>query len=294
LKNGFDAHTKDHEMRGMASEPARKPAIARTSGERNMIELNLAGKTAFVTGSGQGIGESIAKVFAAAGASVVIAERNESRGRTVLEEILATGGKAALQVVDVGFRDQITDAIAASVARAGRLDIVVHNAASFGGGLVENLDERQLDESLSINLKAAFRLTMAAIPHMRRQGGGRLLFTSSVTGPRVAMPGTSYYAAGKSGLNGFIRTAAIELARDAITVNGVEPGFIKTPAIDLLADEEGQKTMAKYVPMRRLGAPEDIAHAMLFLASDLAGYVTGQTIVVDGGSTLPESPIFVE
>jgi 3-oxoacyl-[acyl-carrier protein] reductase len=263
-------------------------------GELMMIALNLAGKTAFVTGSGQGIGASIARVFAEAGANVVIAERNESHGRTVVKEILSSGGKAFLQVCDVGYRDQIDDAIALAAARTGRLDIVVHNAASFVGGLVEDLDERQLDHSLGINLKAAFRLSKAAIPHMRRQGGGRLLFTSSVTGPRVAMPGTSYCAAGKSGLNGFIRTAAIELARDGITVNGVEPGFIKTPAIDLLADEQGQKTMAKYVPMRRLGAPEDIAHAMLFLASDVAGYITGQTIVVDGGSTLPESPIFAD
>ena len=259
-----------------------------------MIELSLAGKTAFITGSGQGIGATIAKIFAAAGASVVIAERNESHGSAVRDEILATGGNAALRVVDVGHADQISDAIAATVARSGRLDIIVHNAASFVGGLVEDLDEKQLEESLSVNLKAAFRLSKAAIPHMRQQGGGRLLFTSSVTGPRVAMPGTSYYAAGKSGLNGFIRTAAIELARDDITVNGVEPGFIRTPAMDLLAHEAGQKMMAKYVPMGRLGAPQDIAHAMLFLASDLAGYITGQTIVVDGGSTLPESPIFAE
>lgn len=259
-----------------------------------MNELGLAGKTAFITGSGQGIGASIAKVFAAAGADVVIATRTESHGNAVLNDILAAGGKAVLEVVDVGHSDQINDAIAATVARAGRLDIIVHNAASFVGGLVEDLDEGQLEESLSVNLKAAFRLSKAAIPHLRRQGGGRLLFTSSVTGPRVAMPGSSYYAASKSGLNGFIRTAAIELARDGITVNGVEPGFIKTPAMDLLADEEGQKVMAKYVPIGRLGAPEDIAYAMLFLASDVAGYVTGQTIVVDGGSTLPESPIFAD
>lgn len=259
-----------------------------------MIELSLAGKTAFVTGSGQGIGASIARIFASAGADVIVATRTERTGRAVVDEIVAAGGRAVLQVLDVGHADQIDDAIAATVARTGRLDIVVHNAACFAGRLVEDLDDGQLEESLSVNLKGAFRLSKAAIPHLRRQRGGRLLFTSSVTGPRVAMPGSSYYAAGKSGLNGFIRTAAIELAHDGITVNGVEPGFIKTPAMDLLADEQGQKVMAKYVPMRRLGAPEDIAHAMLFLASDIAGYITGQTIIVDGGSTLPESPIFAD
>ncbi|MDP9655306.1 UNVERIFIED_ORG: 3-oxoacyl-[acyl-carrier protein] reductase [Pseudomonas putida] len=259
-----------------------------------MTQFSLAGKTAFITGSGQGIGASIAKVFAAAGADVVIATRTEGHGQTVLEEIQDAGGSAVLQVMDVGDSEQIEKSIAATVEKFGRLDIIVHNAASFVGGLVEDLEDDQLEQSLNVILKAAFRLSKAAIPHMRKQGSGRLLFTSSVTGPRVVMPGASYYAASKSGLNGFIRTAAIELARDGITVNGVEPGFIKTPAMDLLADEEGQKVMAKFVPIGKLGVPEDIAYAMLYLASDLSGYVTGQTIIVDGGSTLPESPIFAD
>jgi 3-oxoacyl-[acyl-carrier protein] reductase len=244
----------------------------------------LKGKTALVTGSGQGIGAAIARVFASEGAQVVIATRTESHGQATLSAIVAAGGEAA----------QIERAVARAVSKYGKLDIAVHNAASFAAGMVEDLDDVLLEESLNVNLKAAFRLSKASIPHLRRQGGGRLLFTSSVTGPRVAMPGASYYAASKSGLNGFIRTAAIELAKDRITVNGVEPGFIKTPAMDLLADEEGQKVMAKYVPLGALGVPEDIAYAMLYLASDEAGYVTGQTIVVDGGSTLPESPTFAD
>jgi 3-oxoacyl-[acyl-carrier protein] reductase len=147
---------------------------------------------------------------------------------------------------------------------------------------------------LSINLKACFRFSKACIPHLRKRGGGRLLFTSSVTGPRVAMPGTAYYAASKGGMNAFIRTAAIELARENITVNGVEPGYIRTSAMELLADEQGMAQMAKYIPMGYIGSPEDIAYAMLYLASDEARYITGQTICVDGGSTLPESPVFLE
>jgi 3-oxoacyl-[acyl-carrier protein] reductase len=254
----------------------------------------LKGKTTIVTGAGQGIGAAIARVFAAEGARVVIATRTESHGQATLSDISVAGGEAALCVTDVGDPAQIERAVAFAVSTYGKLDIVVHNAASFAGGMVEELDDALLEESLNVNLKAAFRLSKAAIPHLRRAGGGRLLFTSSVTGPRVAMPGASYYAASKSGLNGFIRTAAIELARDRITVNGVEPGFIKTPAMDLIADEAGQKSMAKYVPMGALGVPEDIAYAMLYLASDEAGYVTGQTIVVDGGSTLPESPSFAD
>jgi len=108
------------------------------------------------------------------------------------------------------------------------------------------------------------------------------------------MPGTSYYAASKGGMNAFIRTAAIELARENITVNGVEPGFIRTAAMELLADEEGLAQMTKYIPAGYMGAPEDIAYCKLYLASDEARYITGQTICIDGGSTLPESPVFLE
>lgn len=259
-----------------------------------MVSKRLDGKTALITGAGQGIGAGIARVFAAEGGRVVIVTRTESHGWATLRDITSAGGEAVLCVADVGDARQIERSVAFAVSNYGKLDIVVHNAASFASGMVENFDEAGLEEALSVNLKAAFRLAKEAIPHLRRQGGGRLLFTSSVTGPRVVMPGASYYAASKSGLNGFIRSAAIELARERITVNGVEPGFIKTPAMDSLADERGQKLMAKYVPIGVLGVPEDIAYAMLYLASDEARYVTGQTIVVDGGSTLPESPVFAD
>jgi 3-oxoacyl-[acyl-carrier protein] reductase len=254
----------------------------------------LTGKVAIVTGSGQGIGQAIARVFAAAGAKVAIATRTPSHGEATLKLISEARGEAANFTVDIGDERQAVQVVERTVAHFGRVDILVHNAASFLGGPVAEYSEADLETVLSVNLKACFRLSRACIPHMRRQGGGRLLFTSSVTGPRVAMPGTAYYAASKGGMNAFIRTAAIELARDGITVNGVEPGYIKTPAMDLLADAEGQAQMAKYVPMGYIGSPDDIAFAMLYLASDAARYVTGQTIVVDGGSTLPESPAFLE
>jgi 3-oxoacyl-[acyl-carrier protein] reductase len=137
-------------------------------------------------------------------------------------------------------------------------------------------------------------LSAACIPHFKKQKKGRLLFTSSVTGPRVAYPGLSYYAATKSGVNGFIRNAALELARDGITVNGVEPGYIRTAAMELLTDEAGIKKMEYYIPVGHLGHVNDIAYTMLFLASEEASYITGQTVVVDGGSTLPESPICMD
>ncbi|MDA9008752.1 SDR family oxidoreductase [Alphaproteobacteria bacterium] len=259
-----------------------------------MSGMRLSGKTALVTGSGQGIGEAIAKVFAAEGAEVVVATRTQSSGQYTVDDIIQAGGKAILVTTDVQDDGQISNAIDATIKTYCKLDIMVHNAASFAGGPIEEYDPLQFDDAIRTNLKAAFSLAKASIPHMKKLGRGRLLYTSSVTGPRVAMPGAAYYAASKGGLNAFIKTAGLELASLNITVNGVEPGFIKTPAMDHLTDQAGQEKMAKYIPAGRIGEPEDIAYAMLYLASDEASYVTGQTIIVDGGSTIPESPLFFD
>jgi 3-oxoacyl-[acyl-carrier protein] reductase len=254
----------------------------------------LKDRVAIVTGGGQGIGRGIARVFAAQGAPVMIATKTEKHGRAAVDDIKGAGGEAALCVADVGQLEDTQRAVADTISTFGRVDIMVHNAASFLGGPVEGYSEADMETVLAINLKACFRLSAACIPHFRKQKWGRLLFTSSVTGPRVAMPGTSYYAASKGGINAFIRTVALEVARDGITVNGVEPGYIRTAAMELLADEAGMAQMAKYIPLGYIGAPEDIAYAMLYLASEEARYVTGQTICIDGGSTLPESPVFLE
>jgi 3-oxoacyl-[acyl-carrier protein] reductase len=255
---------------------------------------DLSDKVAMITGAGQGIGAGIARVFAAAGAKVMVVNRTPAHGERTVAEIAAAGGVAELCAVDIGDVASIEKAVAETVGKWGGIDIVLHNAASFLGGPVESYSEDDLETVLSVNLKACFRLSKAAIPHFRKRGGGRLLFTSSVTGPRVAMPGTSYYAASKGGMNAFIKTAALELARENITVNGVEPGYIRTAAMELLADEAGLAQMAKYIPTGYMGKAEDIAYCMLYLASDEARYITGQTICVDGGSTLPESPVFLE
>lgn len=255
---------------------------------------DLRNRIAIVTGAGQGIGAGIAEVFAAAGASVVVATRTASHGTATVERIEAAGGTARLCAVDIGTAENVRRVVAETVEAWGGVDILVHNAASFLGGPVEHYSEDDLDTVLSVNLKACFRFSAACIPEFRKRGGGRLLFTSSVTGPRVAMPNTAYYASSKGGINAFIRTAALELARENITVNGVEPGYIRTAAMELLADEEGLKQMTKYIPTGYMGVPKDIAYAMLYLASDEARYVTGQTICVDGGSTLPESPVFLD
>ena len=254
----------------------------------------LNGKVAIVTGSGQGIGAGIARVFAGEGAHVIVATRSADNGQPVVDGIVDEGGSARLCVTDVQDDAAVSALMVAAVTAFGGVDILVHNAAAFGEFPVDVVDFEVYERILNTNLRAAFTLTAAAVPLMKERGAGRLLYTSSVTGPRVVMPGLSAYSASKGGLNGYIRNAAIELAPHKITANGVEPGFIMTSAMERLADEVGLENMTKYIPMGAFGTPEDIAHAMLYLASEEAGYVTGQTLVVDGGSTLPESPVFYD
>ncbi|WP_447740526.1 SDR family oxidoreductase [Variovorax boronicumulans] len=256
--------------------------------------FGLQGKVALVTGGGRGIGAAIAQVFAEAGASVLIANRTGSAGEAVAAELRARGFAAQALACDIGRRDEAERAVAEAVRVFGALDIVVHNAAVNPWAAIDAMTDEQLEHTLAVNLKACFWLTQAAVPHLRARGGGRLLVTSSVTGPRVAMPGSAHYAASKAGVNGFIRTAALEYAREGITVNGVEPGYIAKQGGSLLSDPAKAARIARHIPAGELGRPEDIAYAMRFLASPAARYITGQTIVVDGGSTLPESPFFAE
>ncbi len=253
------------------------------------ISLDLSGRACLVTGAGRGIGREIARVFAAHGAGVLVADQVAERAAAVADEIVASGGNAAPATADVSGKEACTKLVAAAAQRFGRLDMLVHNAAYFPLTPFAAIDADVLERTLAVNLKAAFWLTQAALPLLRAAPQGRVLVTSSVTGPRVAYPGLAHYAASKSGLNGFIRAAALELARDGITVNGVEPGMIATPAQDNLGDPAHMESLRKGVPLGRLGSPADIAGAMLFLASDAAGYITGQTLVVDGGALLPES-----
>ena len=254
----------------------------------------LAGKVAIVTGSGQGIGRATALAFAAEGAMVAIATRTQAHGEETLALIEAAGGKAILHVVYLADHARARAMVADVAATCGRLDIVVHNAAAFGRRSIEEMDEALLDTLFNLNVKACFTLTQAALPHMRKLGGGRIIITSSVTGPKVSMPGSGAYATSKAAVTGFVHTAAIEFAADNITVNAIEPGYIDTPALTGLKARYGADNIAKYIPAKRLGRPEEIAGAMLFLASDESSYVTGETIVVDGGARLPESPVFAD
>lgn len=248
------------------------------------MAFDLSGKVALVTGGGRGIGAAIVTRLAEAGARVVAANRTIEHAQNLAESVpnvTATGfpgsGRAALK----GLVDTVAD-------ENGRLDILVHNAGGCPWADVEDLTEEQLEATLDINLKATIWLSQAAIPHMKRNDWGRILVTSSVSA-RLAMGGGAHYSAAKAGVNAFIRGAALELARTGITVNGVEPGFIAKPGRGKMGTPEMMATLGGEIPMGRMGEPDDIAYAMLYLASEESRYMTGQTIVVDGGSSLPET-----
>ena len=260
----------------------------------NQSNGRLGGKVAVVTGSSQGIGEAIAQLFAREGANVVVNSRTEERVGRVVDTIVQEGGTAHGVTADVGSLQGVNALIDSAVSQFQHIDILVHNAGIFPFSLLEDLDDAAWNEVLNVNLTSAYRLTHACIPHMKEGRDGRILFTSSVQGNRVAVPGCAHYAATKAGINGFIKAAALELSRYAITVNGVEPGLVLTPGTENAMSKEKQRQWAKYVPLKRWGEPFEIAHAMLYLASAEAGYVTGQTLIVDGGALLPESGAFME
>ncbi len=249
-----------------------------------MRDLDFSGQVVLVTGGAQGIGRGIVEAFASRGARVVIADRQREQAEAVATELSAQGYPVEAVGVDLAE----STAVFECVQRLPRLDILVHNAGYFPLTAFEDITPDILQRTLAVNLSALFWLTQAALPAFREQGRGCVLVTSSVTGNRVGYPGLSHYAASKAGVNGYIRNAALELAPLKVRVNGVEPGMIATPAMGNLGDAALNDTIASRVPLGRLGAAADIAGAMLFLASELASYVTGQTLVVDGGSTLPE------
>ncbi|EAY66732.1 Short-chain dehydrogenase/reductase SDR [Burkholderia cenocepacia PC184] len=283
----------DRRLRACAERnrvPVRRRGAAMTAVPGSgRLRADFGGRVVLVTGAAQGIGAAIARRFAESDAFVAVADLNGDAAAAQADALASAGGDARAYRVDAASRGDL-DALVAAVERdGGRLDVVIHNAAYFPLTPFMQIDEPTLDRTLSVNLSALFWLAQAALPAFERAGAGRLLVTSSVTGPRVVYPGLAHYAASKAGVNGFIRAAALELARRNVTVNGVEPGMIRTPAAGNLGDASVAAQIARDIPLARMGEPEDIANAMLFLASADAAYVTGQTIVVDGGATLPES-----
>lgn len=252
------------------------------------MSKTFSGQSVVVTGAASGIGAAIAQRFAAAGAALLIADRDGAGAERVAAVLRAGGASASALAVDLADSAASHSIIAAARSQHGGVDVVVHNAALFPLTAFGAIDSALLQRTFAVNVWAAFHLLQAALPDFRQRGGGRMLVTSSVTGPRVAYPGLAHYAASKAAVNGFIRAAALEVAGDGVTVNGVEPGMIQTPAQANLGDASLSERMRQRIPLGRLGTPDDIAGAMLFLASPDAAYITGQTIIVDGGALLPE------
>ena len=240
---------------------------------------------AIITGSGKGIGEAVAHRFAAEGAKVVINARSETDVQRVVESITKSGASAFGCVADMGTPEGARSLVKAAVDHFKQVDILVHNAGIFPYDPIERMDDESWQRVIDINLNSAFFLSKACLEPMRKQGGGRILFTSSIQSQR-AVPGTAHYSTSKAGLNGFIRSAALEFARDNITVNGVEPGLVLTAGIQQAISPERVEKMAQSVPLKRWGNAKEIAAAMLYLARDEAAYITGQTLVIDGGATL--------
>ena len=249
---------------------------------------SIAGRAVVVTGATRGIGKGIARVFAGAGARVLIVGRDAEAAKATVAELSATGAEASHVLADVSRREDCQRIAAAAAERFGGIDVLCANAGIFPAAPLAEMTDADIDEVLGTNLRGTILSVQACLPALAASGRGRVILTSSITGPITGFPGWAHYGASKAGQLGFLRTAAIELAASAITINAVLPGNIVTEGLDELG-EEYQAQMAASIPLRRLGTVEEIGYAALFLATDEAGYITGQTIVVDGGQVLPES-----
>ncbi|MBA3520146.1 MAG: SDR family oxidoreductase [Rhizobiales bacterium] len=251
----------------------------------------LAGKIAILVGAARGIGAGIAERFIEEAAAVIIADTAIEDGEATAAR-LAEFGVAQFVAGDVSDKADAERLVEVALGSFGRVDILVQNAGIYPWTLIENIEPDEWDRVLAVNLRGTFLAAQACLRPMKAQNYGRMVFTSSITGPRVTSPGQGHYSASKAGINGFIRAAALEFAGYGITVNGVEPGNILTEGMRQHRSPEFIRGMEESVPLGRLGTPRDVANAVLYLASDDAEYVTGTTIVVDGGQTLPEGRDF--
>jgi len=248
----------------------------------------IDGRTVLVTGGTKGIGKEIAGVFARAGANVVVTGRDAEQGEAAARELSGQGGEVAYAGGDVAKAADCERVAAETAARFGGIDVVCANAGVFPDVKLADMTEEDIDSIFATNVKGCLLTVKACIPHLERTGRGRVILTSSITGPVTGYPGWSHYGATKAAQLGFIRTACIELAPKGITVNAVMPGNIYSEGLDELG-EDYLTSMTDSIPLGRLGKVEEIGAAALFLATDEAAFITGQTIIVDGGQVVPES-----
>jgi 3-oxoacyl-[acyl-carrier protein] reductase len=248
----------------------------------------LDGQVAIITGGARGIGRGIAAVLRAEGADVVIADVDEAGAATAAAALSESGDHAIGVRADVTKPPDVQDLAAAAIGRWGRIDILAANAGIYPHIPFRDLRIADWDRVMSVNVSGAMLVIQACLPTMTAQGYGRIVLTSSITGSVVGQPGYAHYGASKAAMLGLMRSAAIEVAAAGITINAVLPGNIRTPGFDEVGPEHRQRMLAA-IPLKRLGEPEDVGWAVRFLASREAAYITGQTLIVDGGQVLPES-----
>jgi 3-oxoacyl-[acyl-carrier protein] reductase len=247
------------------------------------MDTGLKGKVAIVTGAGQGIGKGIALALAAEGCSVVVSDVNEESCATVVGEIEALGMKALSVRCDVSSAQEVAALFVKTKEHFGQLDVLVNNAGIYPFLPFESMEESDWERVIDVNLKSVFLCAKEAAKML--PSGGRIVTVSSIASV-VGFAGLAHYCASKSGVNGLTRVLALELAKRNITVNAVAPGAIATPGASGAMTEEAMQQTLAMIPAARQGAPEDIANAVVFLASAASSYITGQVIIVDGGWTL--------
>ncbi|GEN35214.1 3-oxoacyl-ACP reductase FabG [Aneurinibacillus danicus] len=248
----------------------------------------LNGKTVIVTGASRGIGKGIAEVFAKQGANVAVVARDLVNAESCAAEIRKNGGKAEAFKGDVASLDSMNELAEAVVNKFGGIDILCSNAGIFPNSLIENMSVDEWDIVMNTNARGTLFAVKACLPYLKDAEYGRIILTSSITGPVTGYVGWSHYGASKAAQLGFMRSAALELAAHNITINAVMPGNIMTEGLEEMGDDY-LKSMIATIPLKRIGHVEDIAYAALFLASKEASYITAQTIVIDGGQIIPES-----
>jgi len=244
----------------------------------------LENKVAVVTGAGRGIGEAIARRLAGSGAAIAVCDVMLDNAKQVADSLTKVGTKAMAYAVNVTESKQVTEVCDKIVADFGRVDILVNNAGITRDQLILRMTEEDWDLVLAVNLKGAFLFTKALSRTMLKQRSGAIINIASIVGI-MGNAGQANYSASKAGLIGLTKTVAKEFASRGIRANAIAPGFIQTAMTQKLTDEQ-KKMQTEYIGLGRLGQPEDVANVVLFLASDLSSYVTGQVVGVDGGLTL--------
>ena len=243
--------------------------------------MELKGKVALVTGAAQGIGKAITLLLARHGADVIVGDVNVEKAEETAGEVLALGRQAMAVKVDVTHLQEVEAVVEGALQKFSRIDILINNAGIARDKLILRMSEEDWDAVVGVNLKGTFNCTKAVIKHMSKQRSGKIVNIASVVG-EMGNPGQANYAASKAGVIGLTKTIAREFAQRGINVNAIAPGYIQTPMTDALP-EKAKEELRRMIPMERLGQPEDVAQAVLFLVSEASSYITGHILKVNGG-----------